>query len=158
MTWGYVLRRTAIEPKRAPAKPRTAVRFRPPPQRVVPTWGSDPPPVGSAALGAVPDPGHDASRRRGPTNSVAMSMPLARSLSGGEAFSGRRAGRVGSSWRHDGRVRSPQARNRGVVVPFVRSCRGVVQARYERPYGWPGTIVRIAEGAVPAHHGGAFLI
>ena len=49
-------------------------------------------------------------------------------------------------------------RNGGVIVPLVRSCRGVVQARYERPYGWGTTIVRIAEGAVPAHHGGAFQI
>ena len=53
---------------------------------------------------------------------------------------------------------SPWSSEQGCVVHFVRSCRRVVQARYERPYGCPGTIVRIPEGAVPAHHGGAFLI
>jgi hypothetical protein len=47
---------------------------------------------------------------------------------------------------------------RGAIVVLVRSCRGIVEAGYERPYGRRGTIVRIAEGAVPAHHGGAFLI
>jgi hypothetical protein len=48
--------------------------------------------------------------------------------------------------------------NSGTVTRSAASCRKVVAAGYERPYGSRHALDRIAGGAVPAYHGGAPLI
>ena len=146
--------RTAFEPGSVPAEPLRRVRPRPPPRRVVLSLGAR---IVRSATRASSLSATTPTHRRG-----WPSLPWRRgphTLPGSLAHAPHAAtfDRRGFLTRHLewSRRRRPEW---GCPVHFVRSCRRVVQARYERPYGCPGTIVRIAEGAVPAHHGGAFLI